>query len=104
MEKTKDNIAGVVDKKFANYTQTAEKWLADNENDKATDPQYREYILNFAKHLDSFTTLSEKLQVIALQETLKVYNDFYNIIVETIPKETLQPVLDKIKEKHSHQK
>ena len=82
---------------LATYEQTAREWAKEGLQGQ-TDPL--EGMLAFGRYLDSFKTINAQMQILALQKTLETYVEFYNILKDKVPAETLQPCIDELKAKH----
>ncbi len=92
--------ADITTPKFATYKQVAEEFVKDA---PFTDwASAIEGINKFAAHLDSFKTLSSEFQILALQETLKVYVEFYNLMKEKCPADVFEECLGIFRDKHKH--
>ena len=95
----KPEIEIPIERKLANFEMVAEEWLKEKGSCGDVPDQF---IKAFAKHLDSFTTLDDKMKLLAIETTLKVYMEFYDILKNKLDPKVFAECIALLQKKHKH--
>jgi len=83
------------------YVETAQDWLDKNKSDFEGEPKI---LLDFAKYLDSFQVLDDKMQIIAMRKSREIDGEVLFGLANALGKEKTQEIIKKVYEKHRHTK
>ena len=101
------------------YKESAETFIANemvvNDNAEQGEGAQREYeskfniaqeeaIKEFAKYLDSFAVLDDKMQILAYQKAREVDREVLFAVTALLPKEKVEEVVREVYAKHKHKK
>lgn len=89
------------------YQAKANEWIKEKYQEIPLDPQdpdfdqeKRDAVLEFAKYLDSFAVLDDKIQILAYQKSREIDREVMMALVEEIPKEKVEEIVRSIHNKH----
>ncbi len=81
------------------YREAAEDFIM---NDAPAGEQVQEGIFAFAKHLDSFSTLDDKLQMLAMHKAREIDREVLLSLAAEIPTGRVEEIVKEIYSKHKH--
>lgn len=86
------------------FQMAAEKFIADKPEVFLEAEKSIEAVKNFAKHLDSFAVLDDKMQILAYQKAREIDGEVLFALAELLPKEQVEDIIRNVYAKHKHTK
>lgn len=91
------------DKLSKTYCEVAQEWQIAN-GAYASNEYQIDAVIKFAKYLDSFQTLSDKLQILAIQKAREIDREVLLACVDKFGLEEMQVVIQEVYNRHKHTK
>ncbi len=88
------------------YKESAEKFLVELQEDGNAEAHevFIEGVRAFAKYLDGFTVLDDKLQILAYQKAREIDREVMLKLAAQLPKEVVENIVREVNSKHIHKR